>query len=142
MIEFDNILVPVTGAEADEETIKLACQLVKKNKGRIQVIYVITVKRNLPLDAEIESEIHKAESILDRSERIAEEENCEVDTELLQAREAGLTIVEEAAERKISLIVMGVRHKKRFGQFSLGDTVPYVLKNSPCRVILYHQSTQ
>ena len=25
------------------------------------------------------------------------------------------------------------------GQFSLGNAVPYVLKNAPCRVILYHQ---
>lgn len=141
LLEFLNILVPVTGTEADEETIKLACRLVKKNKGKIRVIYVITVKRNLPLDTEIESEVHKAEGILDRSETIAEEENCEVDTDLLQAREAGLTIVEEAVERKASLILMGVRYKRRFGQFSLGNTVPYVLKNAPCRVILYHQSS-
>jgi hypothetical protein len=28
----------------------------------------------------------------------------------------------------------------RFGEFSLGEVVPYVLKNSPCRVILYQSS--
>ncbi len=140
-MEYGKILVPATGTEADEEAIKLACRLVKKNKGEIRVIYVITVKRNLPLDAEIESEMRKAEGILDHMERVAEEENYEVETDLLQAREAGLTIVEEAAERKIDLILMGVKYKKRFGQFSLGDTVLYVLKNAPCRVILCHQPT-
>ena len=140
-MEYGKILVPVTGSEADEEAIKLACWLVKKNKARIRVIYVITIKRALPLDAEIESEIRKAEDILDHMERVAEEEDYVVETDLLQAREAGLTIVEEAVEQKVDLILMGVKYKKRFGQFSLGNTVPYVLKNAPCRVILCHQPT-
>ena len=138
-MEFGKILVPVTGTEVDEEAIKLACRLVKKNRAGIRVIYVITIKRTLPLDAEIESEIRKAEGILDQMERVAEEENYVVETELLQAREAGLTIVEEAVEQKVDLILMGVKYKRRFGQFSLGSTVPYVLKNAPCRVILCHQ---
>ena len=140
-MEFGKILVPVTGTEVDEEAIKLACRLVKKNKAGIRVIYVITIKRTLPLDAEIESEIRKAEGILDQMERVAEEENYVVETELLQAREAGLTIVEEAVEQKVDLILMGVKYKRRFGQFSLGNTVLYVLKNASCRVILCHQPT-
>ena len=140
-MEFHNILVPVSGTEADEEAVKLACRLAKKNKSKIYAVYVITVKRTLPIDAEIESEIRKAEGILNHIESVAEEQDCEVETDLLQAREAGLTIVDEAVEREIDLIVMGIKYKRRFGQFSLGDTVPYVLKNAPCHVILYHQST-
>lgn len=138
-MEFSKILVPVTGTEADEEAIKLACRLAKKNKGKIRAIYVIILKRALPLDAEIETEIRGAEDILDHMEGVAEEQDFEVETELLQAREAGPAIVDEAAERGVDLILMGVRYKRRFGQFSLGNTVTYVLKNAPCRVILYHQ---
>ncbi len=29
---------------------------------------------------------------------------------------------------------MGVTYRKRFGEFYLGQTTPYVLKNAPCRV--------
>jgi len=133
--------VPVIGTEADEEAIKLACRLAKKDKGKVCAVYVITVKRALPLDAEIESEIRKAEGILDHVGSIAEEQGYEVETDLLQAREAGPTIIDEAVERGVDLILMGIKYKRRFGQFSLGDTVPYVLKNAPCRVILYHQPT-
>ncbi len=140
-MEFHNILVSVSGTDADEEAIKLACWLAKRNKGKICAVYVITVKRSLPLDAEIESEIQKAEGILNRMESVAKEQNCEVETDLLQAREAGSSIVEEAVEREVDLILMGVKYKRRFGQFSLGDVVPYVLKNAPCHVILYHQPT-
>ena len=140
-MEFHKILVPVVGTEADEEAIRLACSLAKKNKGEIWAVYVIKVKRALPLDAEIDPEIKEAEDVLDRMERIAEEQDCEIETELLQAREVGPTIVDEAAERNTDLILMGAPYKTRFGQFDLGDIVPYVLKNAPCRVIVYHHPT-
>ena len=141
MEEFNKILVPVIGTEADEEAIRLACRLAKKNKGKIYVVYVITIKRTLPIDAEIEPEIKVGENILDRIESVAEEQDCEVETDLLQARDAGPAIIDETVEREVDLILMGVKYKKRFGQFSLGNVVPYVLKNAPCRVILYHQYT-
>ena len=140
-MEFHKILVPLIGTEADEEAMKLACRLAKKNKGKIWAVYVIAVKRALPLDAEIESEIRKAEGILDHIEAVAEEQDYEVETDLIQAREVVPSIVDEAVEREVDLILMGVTYERRFGQFSLGNVVPYVLKNAPCRVILYHQPT-
>ena len=139
-MEFHKILVPVSGGEADDEAIRLACGLVKKSKGKVHAVYVITINRTLPLGAEIESEIRKAEDILDHVEAIAEEQDREIETDLLQAREAGPTIVDEAVEQKVDLVVMGIKYKRRFGQFSLGDVVPYVLKNAPCRVLLYQYS--
>lgn len=138
-MEFDKILVPISGTDADEETIRLACRLAKKNKGRIWAVYVITVQRALPLDAKIEPDIQKAEDILDHIEMVAEEEDYQVEAEALQAREAGPAIIDEAVERGVGLILMGIRHKRRFGQFSLGTVAPYVLKNSPCPVILHQQ---
>lgn len=140
-MEFKKILVPVIGTEADDEAIRLACRLAKKDKGKIWAVYVVTVKRALPLDADIESEIIKAEEILDHAQSTAEEQDFEIETDILQAREAGPTIIEEAMEREVDLILVGVEYKRRFGQFSLGSVVPYVLKNAPCRVILYHQYT-
>ncbi len=138
-MEFHKILVPVIGTEADEEAMRLACRLAKRNKGKILAIYSIKVKRDLPLDAEIESEIEKAEYILDHIEMVAEEQDYEVDTDVLQAREAGPAIIDEVVERGVDLILMGIKHKTRFGQFSLGHVVPYVLKNAPCPVILYQE---
>jgi nucleotide-binding universal stress UspA family protein len=134
------ILVPVTGTKADEEAIELACGLAKQNKSQVRAIYIITLKRDLPLDAEIEPEIKKADSILGGMEEVARRAGCKMDTEVLQAREAGPAIVNEAVEQEIDLILLGIAYKIRFGEFSLGEVVPYVLKNSPCRVILYQSS--
>ena len=136
---FNKILVPVGGTEADDEAIRLACRLAKKDKGEIWAVYVVTQKRTLPLEAEVEPEIRQAEEILDHAEIVAEEQDCEIETELLQAREAGPTIIDEAVEHDVNLILMGFTYKTRFGQYSLGSVVPYVLKHAPCRVILYHQ---
>ncbi len=137
-MQIRKILVPVAGNEADDEAMKLAVRLAKKEKGKIWSVYVITVKRALPLDAQIKPESEKAERILERMEEVAEEENYEVETDVLQAREAGPAIIDEAEDKRVDLILMGVKYKRRFGQFSLGNVVPYVLKNSSCPVILYH----
>ena len=142
---FSKILVPVVGSQADDEAIKLACTLAKrvkdkeKENGKIWAVSVVAIKRALPLDAEIDSEIKKAEDLLNHVQSIAEEEEFEIETDVLQAREVGPAIVDEAVERGVHLILMGITYKKQFGQFSLGNVVPYVLKNSPCPVILYQQ---
>jgi len=138
-MEFHKILVPVIGSQADEEAIKLACRLARQDKSEVRAIYIITMTRDLPLDAESEAEIQKAEDTLNHIETVAEQENYRIDTDVLQAREAGPTIVDEAVEREVDLILIGIVYKRRFGEFSLGEVVPYVLKNAPCRVILYHQ---
>ena len=138
-MEFHKILVPVAGTEADEEAMKLACRLAKKDKGKVWAVSVVAVKRALPLNAEIDSEIQNAENVLDAVESVAEEEDYEVETDVLQARDAGPAIIDEAVERGVDLILMGVKYKRRFGQFNVGSVVPYVLKNAPCPVILYQQ---
>ncbi len=139
-MEFKSILVPVGGTEADDEAILIACRLAKKTKSKIWSVYVITVERTLPLEAEIETEIQRAEGILDHVEEVAEREGYKVQTDVLQARDAGPAIIDEAVERNADLIVIGIRQKRHFGQFSLGNVVPYVLKNAPCRVILYQKN--
>jgi len=138
-MEFKKILVPVAGTEVDEETVKLASRLAKKDKGKVWAVSVVTVKRALPLDAEIDSEIQSAERVLDNVEVVAEEEDFEVETDVIQTREVGPAIIDEAVERGVDLILMGIKYKRSFGQFSLGSVVPYVLKNAPCPVILYQQ---
>ena len=135
-MKFTKILVPVSGNEADKEAIELACKVAKASEGQIYVVHTIQVKRSLPLDAELEAEARTAEEILSRAESIADEQDYEVETDLLQTREVGPAIVDEAMERGTDLIIMGTSHRKRLGEFNLGGVIPYVLKNAPCNVIV------
>jgi len=136
------ILVAASGNAADEEAVKLACDLARRSKAKVYVVYVIEVKRSLPLDAVIESEVHRAEEALTRAEDIAAERDCDIETDLIQAREAGPAIVEESVERDADLILMGVTYKKRFGTFNLGSVIPHVLEEAPCRVLLCREPIQ
>ena len=44
-------------------------------------------------------------------------------------------LVDEASERGADLLVVGLPYRTRFGgDFAIGRTVPYVLKNAPCAV--------
>jgi len=139
-VETKKILVPISGNGADEEAIKLACTLAKRRKAEIYAVYVIEVERSLPLDAQVDSEMEKAEEVLTHAEDVAADIGYDIETDLLQAREAGPGVVDEAMERGIDLIIIGVGYKRRLGMFDLGETIPYVLKEAPCRVLLYRGS--
>ena len=138
-MNFKTIIVPVNGTAVDEETVRLACQLAKPDKAKLYAVHIIPIDRTLPLDAEVESEVQRGETILDRVEKVAKEKSYSVETDLLQARDPGPAIVDLAGEREADCILMGVEYKTRFGQYELGTVIPHVLKNAPCRVILYHQ---
>jgi nucleotide-binding universal stress UspA family protein len=136
VIRASRILVPVNGNSTDDDAVALACETGRRSKASVYAIYVIEVKRTLPLDVDLPPEAAKGDTVLARAERVAEEFGVDVETEILQARDVGTAIVDEALERDIDLIVMGIGYKRKFGEFDLGHTAPYVLKNAPCRVWL------
>ena len=138
-MKLERILVTVSGKEADIDTVKLACDLAKKPKAKIYVVYVIEVKRSLPLDAVIDSEIRIGEEALAHAEDVASDMDYEIETDLIQGRDAGPAIVDEAMDKEVDLILMGFTQKKRFGVFNLGRVIPYVLEEAPCRVLLFRE---
>ncbi len=97
-MKFLKILVPISGEEADKEAIELACTIAREVKGTVNAVYVIRVKRSLPLDAEIDSDVQKAEEVLSRAEKIAHDLDYRIGTNLLQTREVGPAIIDEAIE--------------------------------------------
>ncbi len=136
------ILVPINGNPTDDEMVALACGLAKRTKAEVHVIYIIEVKRTLPLDADLPPEAEKGELVLEQAEKTAAGWDVNVQADLLQARDVGPTIVDEARERGADLIIIGITYKKRFGEFDLGQTAPYVLKHAPCRVWVCRQSIE
>lgn len=129
-----SILVPIDGSDASMHAVALACNIAKRNKGKVYAVHVIEVRRSLPLDAELQPEATRGEEIISRAEKVADEMDFEVEGELLQAREAGHAVVDEAIERGVNTIILGMDYKKPFGQFQLGRLTQYVLKHAPCYV--------
>jgi nucleotide-binding universal stress UspA family protein len=135
------ILVPMTGNPTDGEMVGLACEIAKLTRAEVFALHVIQVKRTLPIDAEMPEEAAIGESILNRAEEVAAHHGIAISTDLLQARDVGHAIVDEAIDRGVDLIILGVTYRSRFGEFDLGQTAPYVLKNAPCRVWVCREAT-
>ncbi len=139
-MEFNKILIPVGGQGVCGSTIEVACTIARKSITTIYVVYVIQLKRGLSLDAEVDYEIRKAEEVLGQAKDMAVKEKYEIETGIIQAREAGPAIVEEAADREVDLILMGMEYEKPFGIFSLGDAASYVLRKAPCPVLIIREA--
>lgn len=137
--QMKTILVPTDGSRASMEALALACNIAKRNKGKIYVVHVIEVRRSLPLDADMSPEAEHGEEILSQAEKTAHDMDFEVEGELLQAREAGHAVVDEATERKADLILLGVEQQEHQGGYQLGRLPLYALKNAPCHVWLWRQ---
>ena len=133
------VLVAVTGDATDGEAMKLACATARESRGKVFVVYVIQVPMHLPLDAEISPETTKGEEVLQNMERLGKEYRCEVEAEIVQARAAGPGVVQEATERQVELIVLGMPYSKRYGVFSMGNVVPYILENAHCPVLVWRE---
>ena len=95
----------------------------------------------MPVDSENAPEIERGEQMLQRAEKLAKDLGIHAETELLQARVAGSVLLDEAAERGVDLIVMGVRYREPVGELFLGSTAIYVLKNAPCQVWLCREAS-
>lgn len=135
-----NILVALSGSEIDGDAVRMACFMARHHKGRVFVVHVLEVPRTLPLNEPLQDP--QVDAILDRAIVAAEEANYDVEAEVVQARDAGPGIVDEARDKDCSLIIMGLVPRFRFGRFDMGRTVPYVLEHADCRVFVVRERGQ
>ena len=123
------------------EAVSVACLSARAQRSKVYVIHVIEVRRALPVNAELDTEARHGEQILRKAEEIAGRVGVAVHGELLQARDAGPALVEEALAREADAVVVGLSISPVLGQFRLGGTAAHVLQNAPCDVWLIRQGT-
>ena len=129
-------LVAVDGSDAAYAALGTTCDLAKRTKAAVAALYVIEVPRSVALDAELERDVERGERILAKAERIASEHGVTVQADLVQARQAGHAVVDEAVDRGVGAIVLGVEYHRPLGQFVLGRLPTYVLEHAPMQVWL------
>jgi nucleotide-binding universal stress UspA family protein len=140
--QVQDILVPVDGAPPGYDALSLACAMAKKNKGKVYAVYIIEVERTMALDAEMDADAQKAEGVLQHAEAIAADLDTSIEGEILQARDAAHAIVDEAVERGVSAIVVGVDFQMPLGEFELGRKARYVIDHAPCQVIVVREAAR
>jgi K+-sensing histidine kinase KdpD len=130
-----DIAVVIGNEKLDFDLVRLGCRMAKSAKRKVHLVHVIEVPRTLPLKADLKKESEKADKLLSSALQIAEHIGCEAIAEVVQAREAGSAIVEEAKDHNCALILIGLTRRNNQGG-DIGKTVPYVLTHAPCRVWL------
>ena len=132
---FRRAILALAGAATDDRIVHLAVEMGKPVHAELIGVHVVEVGWAMPLDADIAARSEEAQQILDHAELEAETRKGRLEPVLLQAREVGAALVDEATEREADLLVLGLGYRKRFGgDFAIGRTIPYVLKHAPCAV--------
>jgi nucleotide-binding universal stress UspA family protein len=139
-VPYRRILVPIHGSPDDMHILELAGTLAERRNAEVTLVYVVEVKQALRLDTPLPDVVAAGEAALQRAEAYArgkaEHKLQRLTLELIQARNIGAAIVDEAIAREANLIVMACRNRMHLGRLTVGETVPYVLKNAPCEVIV------
>jgi basic amino acid/polyamine antiporter, APA family len=135
-LEYRSILVPVKPGRESEEAMDLAARLATERRAAIAAVSVIEIPLELPLDTRLEDVEAEADEALDRAAAIGELYGVEVTGRLVRARSAGRAIVDEAMRRGSEIIVMGAPRRDRPRRAVFSDTVDFVLKNAPVRVMV------
>ena len=126
-----SFLVPLDGSEASYGALIAACEAARKTKAAVSAVYVIEVPRSLPLDADLVAEGQRGEEVLEHAETLAASHDVHLEGDMLQARQAGHVIIDEAIERGADAIVIGLEYHRPYGRFELGALAEYVLEHAP-----------
>lgn len=132
---FKRAVIALSGGTRDERIIRLVSELARPQTAEMVGVHVVEIGWSMPLDADIAARSEEVQQVLDKAEIVAEQARMKLEPVLLQARDVGPALVDEAAERDADLLVLGLAYRKRFGgDFALGRTIPYVLQHAPCAV--------
>ncbi len=133
--QFRRAVVALSGGRTDRPIVALAAETAKASHAELVGVHVVEIDWTLPLDADVAGRSEDAQRVLDIAETTAEAARYRLETVLLQARDGGAAIVDEASERGADMIICGLPFRRRFGgDFAIGSTIPYILKNAPCAV--------
>jgi APA family basic amino acid/polyamine antiporter len=134
--EFSRILVPMKLGEIGEEMIATAVKLAQERGASVEALHVIRVPLDLPLDAELLDEEHRAAESIEEAKLLGADHGVTVEGRTVRARSIGQAIVQEAEERGADLIVLGSSPRWRRQSRFFSPTVDYVLKKAPSEVLI------
>ena len=137
---FRRAVIALNGGPADASIVRLAVEMARPSHAELTAVHVVEIDWTQPLDADVAERSEEAQQVLDAAEGIAEQLHCRLESVLVQARDVGAAIVDEAAARDADLLILGLPYRTKFGgEFAIGRAVPYALKNAPCSVWVVRQ---
>ncbi len=138
---YSRAVLGLNGGPTDGLVVRLGCEFARGREMELIALHVIEVDWRHDLSDDLATRNEQASAVLDMAESIAEQDRVTLRTELLQARDVGAALVDEAAELDADVMIVGLPYRQRFGgDFAIGDVIPYVFQNASCNVIVARES--
>lgn len=135
-VSYERVLVPMKLGPIGEEMVATAIALAKERGASVHAVFVIKVPLEHALDAPLLDQQEAATASLAEATLLGDENGVRVEPVSVRARSIGKAIVEQAAERKADLIVLGSSPRWRRQSAFFSPTVDYVLRHAPCEVLV------
>ena len=91
--------------------VRLAASIAKPYKADLIGVHVVEVDWSMPLDEDVAGRSEEIQQVLDLAEGTAEQAGVKLESVLLQARDVGAALVDEALEREADLLVVGLAYR-------------------------------
>lgn len=139
-LTFRRAVLGLNGSTTDPLVVKSGIEMARAHQTELVALHVVEVDWRHDLDDEMPGSREFASTVLDLAEGAIEKARLKMTTELLQARDVGAALVDEAVALDADVIVLGLPYRKRRGgDFALGSTIPYVFQNAPCCVLVIRE---
>ena len=102
------MVVCLTGGACDEEALHLSADIAETIEAEVQLVYVVIVPRDLPLQAPLAKEEEHAAQVLDGGKRLLSERNLPHVPRIERGREVAAALLEVMEETKAERLVVGL----------------------------------
>jgi APA family basic amino acid/polyamine antiporter len=142
-VAYSTIIVPLERLDAvAEETMAASCRIAVDSGAVVVGVSAIYVPVREPIDIPMPEREQEVEEVQELARSLASEYGVEYRSVVSRTRSPGRLIVDAAIEYGAQLIMVGSPYKRRVGRSLheefFGQTVDFILRKAPCRVIVTH----
>lgn len=130
------VMVALKNIESVSSLLDLACRVARGMEAELIALHVVEMPDALDLSAEAAVLDQPGKEVLARAHEVACKEHGQISMQLIRARDAAKTIVSEAKEQHIDLVILGYHPRNPLADILLGSTAQYVARHAPCRVVV------
>jgi APA family basic amino acid/polyamine antiporter len=142
-IAYSTIVVPLERLDAiAEETMAASCRLAVDSAAVVVGVSALYVPVREPIDKPMPEREREVEEVQALAASLAAEYGVEYKGVVSRTRNPGRLVVDASIEHGAQLIMVGSPYKRRLARSLheefFGQTVDFILRKAPCRVIVTH----
>ena len=129
------VLVPLANPDTVDDLLDMAAPIAKAHDGRVIVLAVVNVPRQLPIHEGLRF-VHHKDKLFREAREHASRLRVDVDTEVIVAHHVHDGILSAARRLRSDLLVMGWKGYTNTRDRMFGEVSDHVIRHAPCDLML------